>query len=246
MEISSGIKIVGTGLLIAKENTLVINDLHLGYEEYLLKKGVLLPKSQLERTLENLEKILKKTKPKKIILNGDIKHEFGKVLRQEWKEVVILIEFLQKRGVEVIIVKGNHDRILEPIATRKGVEVVKEYNIGRVRVVHGDELVKLGEENVLIIGHEHPAITIREGSKQEKYKCFLRGKYFGKELIVLPSFNPLLEGTDILKEKLLSPFLKKIDDFEVYVVNERVISDGRADEEAFDFGKVRGMRKMKN
>jgi hypothetical protein len=36
--------------------------------------------------------------------------------------------------------------------------------------------------------------------------------------------------------------LKKIDDFEVYVVNGGVIGDGRADEEAFDFGKVKEMK----
>ena len=54
-----------------------------------------------------------------------------------------------------------------------------------------------------------------------------------KELIAVPSFNPLLEGTDVLKEQLLSPFLKDIKDFEVYVVGEKGI---------YLFGKVRELQ----
>ena len=49
-------------------------------------------------------------------------------------------------------------------------------------------------------------------------------------MIVLPSINPVTIGTDILKEKFISPFMKtNLDDFEVY------ISDG----EIYNFGKVR-------
>ena len=62
-----------------------------------------------------------------------------------------------------------------------------------------------------------------------------KGKLFqkkSKELIAVPSFNPLLEGTDVLKEELLSPFLKNknIKNFEVYVVGEK---------ETFRFGRVK-------
>ena len=48
--------------------------------------------------------------------------------------------------------------------------------------------------------------------------------------MTVPSFNPLLEGTDILKEELLSPFLTDIKNFKVYIVGKG---------EVFDFGKVK-------
>src|SRR3989338_2445579 len=122
---------------------------------------------------------------------------------------------------------------LSSTAKKRGIKVVTEYLTGKVIIVHGDKLVKTKAKQI-IIGHEHPAITIREGSKWEKYKCFLKGKWEKKELIVVPSFNPLLEGTDILKERLLSPFLKNLNSFKVFIINQG---------EVFDFGKVKDVRK---
>ncbi len=49
----------------------------------------------------------------------------------------------------------------------------------------------------------------------------------------MPSFNPLWEGTDIIREQLLSPFLENISNFEVFVVGKEAV---------FDFGKVRELR----
>ena len=106
----------------------------------------------------------------------------------------------------MIIIKGNHDPIIAPIAKKRGIKVVTEYMTRDTIILHGDQIVETKAKRV-IIGHEHPAITIRDGSKWEKYKCFLKGKWKNKELIAVPSFNPLLEGIDVLKEKLLSPFL---------------------------------------
>ena len=235
MEISKGIAIMDTALWFEAEKTLVINDLHIGYEEALHRKGILVPRSQLEQIMVKLKLIFQKVKPAKIIINGDLKHEFGKVLKQEWKEVLAFLEFLMDHVPEIIIIKGNHDPIIKPIADKKGIAVTQEYMVRDTLIVHGDELVETSAKRI-VIGHEHPAITIREGSKWEKYKCFLRGKWKNKELIAVPSFNPLLEGTDVLKEELLSPFLKDIKKFEVYVVGEK---------EAYYFGKISNFGKLK-
>ena len=229
MEISPGIEIIQTSLWIKKSKVLVINDLHIGYEEALHHKGILVPKHQLEEIIQIMERILCKVKPKIIIINGDLKHEFGKVLRQEWREVLLFLDFLLQRCDEVIIIKGNHDPIIAPIADKRGVRVITEYKIGNILIIHGDELVDVNAKRI-IIGHDHPAITIRQGSKWEKFKCFLKGSWKKKELIAVPSFNPLLEGTDVLKEKVISPFLKKLDNFSVFIVNNG---------EVFDFGKVK-------
>jgi len=232
MDLSKGIKIVDTALWFELEKVLVINDLHIGYEEVLHRKGILVPRFQLEQIMNKLKLIIQKTKPAKIIINGDLKHEFGKVLRQEWKEVLEFLDFLLQNISEVIIIKGNHDPIIQPLADKKGIAVVNQYQVGETLIVHGDELVETTAKRI-VIGHEHPAITIREGSKWEKYKCFLKGTWQKKELIAVPSFNPLLEGTDVLKEQLLSPFLDDIQDFEVFVVGEKGV---------FYFGKIKGLK----
>lgn len=229
MQISPGIEMIYAALWLPAEKILIINDLHLGYEEALHRKGILVPKFQLQEIIKEMEFIFSKVKPAKIIINGDLKHEFGTVLKQEWSEVLQFLDFCTPHCQEVIIIKGNHDPIIKPIAERRGIQVVKEYQVSDTLIVHGDQLIETQVKRI-IIGHEHPAITIREGSKREKYKCFLKGKWKGKELIAVPSFNPLLEGTDVLKEELLSPFLENIRNFEVYVVSKG---------EVFGFGKVK-------
>jgi len=229
MEISQGIEIIGKTLLIPKERILILNDLHIGYEEALYRKGILVPKFQLKIILDELKRIFEIVQPLKVIINGDLKHEFGSILNQEWIEVLALLDYLLTVVKEVVIIKGNHDPIIKPIADKKGVKVVDSFMVGDVMIVHGDKLVKTNALRI-IIGHEHPAISLSKSGKVEKYKCFLKGKWRGKELIAVPSFNPLLEGMDVLKEKLLSPYFEDIKKFEVYVVGETG--------EAFYFGKV--------
>src|SRR3989344_3723534 len=167
MEISKGIRILDTSLWFEAEKVLVINDLHIGYEEVLHRKGILVPRFQLEQITNKLKLILQKTKPAKLVINGDLKHEFGKVLTQEWREVLHFLDFVLAYVPEIIIIKGNHDPIIKPIADKKGLVVVEQYKVGETLIVHGDELVETTAKRI-VIGHEHPAITIRERSKWEK------------------------------------------------------------------------------
>ena len=115
MEIIKGIKIKDLALWLKEFQALIISDLHLGYEEYLQQKGILIPKFQMNEIILKLKKLISETKPKIIIINGDLKHEFGKVLRQEWQEILQLIDFLQQNCSQLILIKGNHDQILGPM-----------------------------------------------------------------------------------------------------------------------------------
>jgi len=231
MEIRPNVEIIGCTLWLKKEKVLIINDLHLGYEESLQHKGILVPKFQLETILHELQKVFGVVQPAVLVINGDLKHEFGKILRQEWKEVLQFLDFCQQKCGKIIIVKGNHDPIIESLVRTKEISIVGSHRVGDILIVHGDEIVET-DAPVVIIGHEHPAITIRAGSKWEKYKCFLNGKLGKKEIIAVPSFNPLVEGTDILKEKVLSPYLDGIERCKVFIVSQG---------EVFNFGLLKNI-----
>ena len=228
MQIIPGLSLHNSAVLL--EKTLIINDLHLGYEEMLTKRGILVPKQQTNQIIKNIKKLLK-LKPERIIINGDLKHEFGTILNQEWKAVRQFLTFIEPHVKEIIIVQGNHDVTLKPIILKHNLKLLSSLLIKDTLIVHGDEIVETKAKRI-IIGHEHPAITLREGSKWEKYKCFLRGPYEDKEIIVVPSFNPLIEGTDVLKEKLLSPYLKQIKEFEVIITYK---------EKTLPFGKIKNL-----
>lgn len=198
---------------------LVVGDLHLGYENYLMEKGWSFPKTQWEETKDIFERIFKKIeKVDEIILLGDVKHHFGGILREEFSDFHKLIDLLRSRLKsfgKIIITKGNHDSILEPIVRNYDVVELKEvYVVDDVLFFHGDnsrtkkmfkQNLSLFDEKIkeIVLGHYHPAVTLEEkgGAKKEKYKCFLFGnsKKYG-DMIFVPSFFPLVEGSDYKKD----------------------------------------------
>lgn len=231
MYILPNIRIAGLALFLEKERTLVVGDLHIGYEEALNRSGLLVPRVYFKEMMQNLEKLMRELKPELVVLLGDVKHEFGTISGQEWKDALCLLDFLSAKA-KVVILKGNHDKVLGPIARRKEVELKESLSLGDVLLCHGDKLMPaksaaFRKAKTLIIGHEHPAISIRDSARVERYKCFLKGRYGRKNLLVLPSFNLVTEGTDVLQERLLSPFLKNIDDFEAFVIADKTYAFGK-------------------
>jgi putative SbcD/Mre11-related phosphoesterase len=219
----------------------ILSDVHVGYEESLNRQGILIPRNNFNDLLLRLEKSLENIKKsnliEKIVINGDIIHEFGKISKKEKDITNKLIGFLSNYA-EVMLIEGNHDKVLRYIL-KKNVDIVEKVVFGRVLIIHGDKLISkksLKNFETIIIGHEHPAVSITSGSRVEKYKCFLKGKYERRNLIVMPSCNLFIEGTDVLREKLLSPFLKNVNisSFEVYIVEDKI----------YDFGGVKNLMKQ--
>ena len=246
MEIVKGILIRDLALYLKDFDSLVFSDFHVGYEEMLNKKGVLVPRFQFKDIIDRLNKILAR-KYKKIIVNGDLKHEFGYISEQEWRDSLKLLDFLNKYCEELILIRGNHDTILGPIAKKRNLKIAGHLVLGDVLICHGDKIVKVKEKvKKIIIGHEHPAVSLREGARVEMFKCFLRGSFNRKKLIVMPSFNLLSEGTDVIREKKLSPYLKKnLGNFEVFVVStekSKISGTTSGGDEVYDFGKLKGLK----
>lgn len=228
MQIHKDIEIVD--LALKYEETLILGDLQLGYEDYLNKKGVMVPRFQTEDVLGRIRHILENNKIKRIIFNGDIKHHFGIISPQEWDAVTRLFEELVNK-YEIIVVKGNHDVMIGPILRRfKDIELVDFFELDDLFIIHGDKILP-NTGKIIIMGHEHPAVSFGE-KPGEKYKCFLKGKWEKHPLIVMPSFNMLTVGSDIHHGKFLSPYLKKgLKNFEIYIVEDKT----------YYFGKVKDL-----
>ena len=288
MKVFDNIQIIDLGLYSKK--TLIMTDFHIGYEEALNKQGILMPRFQFKEIIQRLDSILNRLKSRKIeriVILGDLKHEFGTISEQEWRHTLRLLDYLGKHCKEIILLKGNHDKILGPIAEKRNVKVRDYYIIepmkndnrmpiakktneqapitkqtnnknkqkiinitralknlviknsqkstGKILCLHGDKIPSkelLEGISTIIIGHEHPAVSIKDGPRAELFKCFLIGKWKRKDIIVVPSFNLVTEGTDVMKERLLSPFLKgNLRNFEVVVVGDKL----------YGFGKVRDL-----
>ncbi len=230
IKVSKNIFLVDLGVYLKKFKALIIADLHIGLEEALNKEGVLIPRFQLEDLINKMRTLLELLKNKgfeveRVIINGDLKHEFGTISSQEWKDTLKFLSFLEEVG-EVVIVKGNHDTILGPIASKKNVKVVDYLVFDDILIIHGHKVLSIAHDKnikVIIIAHEHPAVGISDGLRTELFKAFLFGSWHGKELIVMPSFCLVNEGSNILREETLSPFLKEtnINKFKVFVVGDK-------------------------
>ncbi|MBI3037112.1 metallophosphoesterase [Candidatus Woesearchaeota archaeon] len=238
VEILPGIEIADLALYLKNENILVIGDVHLGYEDAMSKQGIFLPRFQFKDTIERLEKIfssvqphLKNEKLEAVVVNGDLKHDFGTISEQEWRDILKFLDFLLQHSEQVILVKGNHDIKLAPIARKRNIVVVENVAINDMFICHGHVVPSSSEFKksiIVIVGNEHPAVSLRDGARTELYKCFLLGKWKGKKMIVMPSFNQVTIGTDILKEKFISPFMQQnLSRFDVFVVGDKTYHFGK-------------------
>jgi len=232
-----GIILERTAAYIEPIKTLVLSDLHLGYEEELRRKGVYIPTGEFARIEKLLDHLVTTFKPKLIVLNGDIKHSFGSINSKEWKHTKLILERLQTKS-KVILVQGNHDPVLAPVAKAAGLAVEPYHIEEEYLFVHGDAIpeTKLFKGiTTIIMGHEHPAVNLHNGIRGETYKCFLALQYKKTNLLVLPSTFGLTQGTDVLASEPRNPLLKNLADANVYVVE---------DEHVLAFGTVKELREM--
>jgi putative SbcD/Mre11-related phosphoesterase len=217
-------------LYLRDYRTLVMADLHIGYESALKEKGVFLPQASYPYMKSAIEGMLKMTHAEHVIFVGDVKHEFGKPSAQEWVEVQDLLAFLIDGGIGVHVVRGNHDNYILAILNRLGIQLHDPMmQLDSTVLIHGDKDVQIPPETkTVIMGHEHPAVSSRDLSgSRYKFKCFLVGRHRKFKLVVMPALSPLSSGVGINEtrpERLLSPLLRAtdIDTFTPIVVEENV------------------------
>ena len=148
-----------------KERVLVVGDLHIGWEVTLARQGIHVP-SQTSKMLLRLEAIINKDHPTRLVMLGDVKHSITGAELEEWHDVPGFFERLLAKVPVVQIIVGNHDGNLEPLTPSK-VELLPSSGIalwGEYGLLHGHawptpEMLSCG---TLILGHLHPAITLRD------------------------------------------------------------------------------------
>jgi putative SbcD/Mre11-related phosphoesterase len=151
-----------------KERSLIVADLHIGWEISLAERGIHIP-TQTLRLLERLREAVRKAKPTRLILLGDVKQAVPKITMEEWKAVPEFLEEAIKMVGEVLLVPGNHDGDIEPLtptrvklASSGGVILGKAV---KVAVFHGHAwpFPQAFAADLLVMSHIHPVLRIRDG-----------------------------------------------------------------------------------
>jgi len=206
------------------EKSLVITDLHLGFESNLSLNNVFLGKNKtVAEITKEIEKIIKKTKPDSLVLLGDIKSGIKSITKTEWETVPIFFESISKL-IDTILVPGNHDANIDKLipngitlASSKGIIV------DDILLTHGHTMPSenFSQVNKIVMGHVHPVFFQKESLingervwvsiKCKKQKIF-HSKSGELEVIILPSFNRYFYATQKkFYKKSISPIIEKMD-----------------------------------
>ena len=237
--LSNGIRLSADyALLLENEKILAIADLHLGYEASLQIEHVAIPRFQLETMMSRLEDLIDRYEPEKLLINGDLKHEFSRNIGQEWDEVRQVVDFLKDR-VELIVIRGNHDNYLKTILSKMEIEMHDSYKTkdGQIEFVHGHDSAA-SWNGLRVYGHEHPFVRLRdEIGALISMPCFLFDNT--NNFILMPAFSPLASGTNVISsmDSYMIEELKDLDtsSARVYAVGE---------DSLLDFGEIGELRKL--
>jgi metallophosphoesterase superfamily enzyme len=116
--------------------------------------------------LQRLITIIEQKHPSRLVLLGDVKHSVTRAELEEWRDVPEFFEKLVKLVPLVQVIVGNHDGNLEPL-TPSSVELLSPSGIDlwhRFGLLHGHAwpAPELLNCETLILGHLHPAVTLRD------------------------------------------------------------------------------------
>jgi putative SbcD/Mre11-related phosphoesterase len=217
-------------ILLEKEGLLVAADLHIGLEDESEEKGIHIPAPILPTIIKHVITPAIELGCSGVILLGDVKHEFAKVTGAEWFGVKKLISKLRERNLKVEVVRGNHDNYIIKILKELDVPLHDPYlELSGIILTHGHKTLIEKGGKIVIMGHEHPAITLKDDvGIKHKFKAFIDLQTSGGRYLVLPSVSPLAYGSEfneVPADKMLSPILRTLDLSEAvpYVIEAGVV-----------------------
>jgi len=182
------------------DRILCVADLHLGYAWAHRYSGQLMPLQSDEDLYARLSEVCTLYKPAHLAILGDIVH-YSVPVAEIKNELERTFEGLRKIcGLKLIL--GNHDANLRKLAKQFGeFEFLEHFESDNFVLAHGHtDGFSRSEEKLLMMGHEHPAISLGDGIRSAKFPCFL----VSGSVVVLPAFSLWAAGTDIRDGNYLS------------------------------------------
>jgi len=185
----------------SKKKSLVITDLHIGFESDLGRKKIIVGKNTtVSQTTNEVNKIIKLENPDSLILLGDIKSNVKNITNNEWNDVPYFFKNINQ-DLETILVPGNHDGNIEKLIP-KNITITSPNGIiiDDMLLTHGHAMPKSNFSNIskIIMGHIHPVFfnddSLLNGERVWVTMKLLKEKIFPQtsgivEITIIPSFN---------------------------------------------------------
>ena len=169
--------------------TLLVADAHLGKAAAFRSAGVPVPSGTTAENLDRLTALVGTLEPQRIAFIGDLVHDaaaqraaanpFGR-----WRET--------HRAIDMLLVRGNHDRRAGDPPCEWNVECVDEpHTIEGLALVHVPQRVP---GHFAIAGHVHPAVQLAgRGRELLRLPCF----HITSDCATLPAFGAFTGMADV-------------------------------------------------
>jgi putative SbcD/Mre11-related phosphoesterase len=228
-------------ILEGKNRSLIVSDLHIGFESKLASNEIFLGKNTtINETITSIEQIIDSSKADSLILLGDVKSSIKSISKSEWDEVPKFFKKMKEK-VDTIMIPGNHDANIQRLIP-EGVSLVSATGLvlENILLTHGHVMPSENFSHVdkIIMGHVHPVFfqedSVLNGQrvwisiKTKKQYVFpsTSGEF---EIIIVPSFNKYFYATQKKQyKKSISPILQKIKEYssaKVVTLNGTIIGD---------------------
>jgi len=195
-------------------DTLIIADLHVGYERELEDRGVNLP-SQSDIMMREIYDMLESEDHERLVINGDLKHNIPSGSWQEYKEIPEMIDRWLEVVEEVYMIPGNHDGGIQSYLPREvRIKDSSGYVLEDIGILHGhaNPSEEVLDCETIIIAHSHPTISLIDSlGRKDKMQCWIKMEFeideYKGEIILMPHFNHLMGGNSINENGYLGPLL---------------------------------------
>jgi DNA ligase-associated metallophosphoesterase len=204
------IDFAGTRLLLHPERaviwparkSVVIADLHLGKAASFRTAGVPVPAGTTSADVARLEGILSASGAARLVILGDFLHSRAGRQRevfdtvQRWRE--------SRRQLEILLVRGNHDRGAGAPPAEWGIQQVEEpFEDGGFVLSHTPDCKAA---RPVLAGHIHPVYSLRDyDGSTVRAGCFVVDSE--PECLVLPSFGRFTGGHSVHTRPLRKLFI---------------------------------------
>lgn len=171
-----------------EEGVLAASDLHWGKTESFRQHGIPLPSGVLDDDLARLSQALRRTGARRLLLVGDLIHTREGLTDDVLQHVT---RWRQTHDVEMVLVRGNHDRHLKSLPAGWRMAIQEEHlDMGPFRFAHHPEPAP---GRYVWAGHLHPMVRLASGADRLRLPCFHVGRAVG----VLPAFSAFTGGNNV-------------------------------------------------
>lgn len=176
----------------AREETLIVSDLHFEKGSSFATRGVMLPPFDTRTTLMRLEVLVKKYAPRRVISLGDAFHDGGAEARINEDDAERLAALT--KAADWLWILGNHDPA--PPSRFDGASA-REAAIGALVFRHEPtEGPAAGE----VAGHLHPCARVMAEGRTLRRRCFA----VGGDRLVMPAMGAFTGGLNVLDDAFAS------------------------------------------